>query len=413
MNQQDNSLKNDKKKSPNKLVVLIIVFFLTILLQVADYFLSNFTYPIFDSLNIIIIKDFITQKGDAPDKEFIYFNVGLDKELIPVKDEFGDTIGKTPITDRKLLTDFLTLLKDSDYKYIFLDIRFDDGTHSQNDSSLFKIMESLDRFSYSTHRDKEPLITSSLSRKGAYSDFRGYYRDGFIRYEFLQDGKESSALRMYSTLNGNNMSKKGPFYFNDSSLAYNMFFIPFYRNDTELLGENGLEKYHYLGYEMSKDSLLSDIVRDIKGKIVVIGDFENDKHTTYMGNVPGPLLTVRAYQMLEKTGAKFSWVCFGITSVIYMLILYVLFVNINLNDKICNIIRIKSRFFVYLISLIGWSLILGLVKIALYSWFHLAFTAWLPALVFSTVSYINSYRVYIEKEKEKEKEKKKEKLIQK
>lgn len=200
------------------------------------------------------------------------------------------------------------------------------------------------------------------------------------------------------------MSKRGSLYYNDSELAYNMLFIPFYRNDTEPLGENGQEKYYYLGYEMKKDSLLSDIINnDVEGKIVVIGDMENDKHTTYMGNVPGPLLTVRAYQMLEKTGAKFSWWCFGITSVIYLLILYVLLVNVNLNDKICNVIKIKSRFLVYLISLIGWGLILEVVKISLYVLFHLVFTAWLPALVFSTISFINSYRDYTEKEEGKRK----------
>lgn len=386
------------KEKHKKLRIVGFAVLITILLQIADYFLSNFTYPLFDSLDIILIKDFITKKGDSPDKDFVYFNVGFDKELIPVRDEFGDTIGETPITDRKLLSDFLKLLKDSDYKYIFLDIRFEDGTQSQNDSLLFTVMDSLERLSYSTHRNEESLIHAPLNRKGAYSDFRGHYKDGFTRYEFLQEGKESSALRMYSTLNGHKMSKRGLLYFNDNELAYNMLFIPFYRNDTQELGESGLEKYYYLGYELKKDSLLTEIINDIQGKIVVIGDFENDKHSTYMGDIPGPLLTVRAYQMLEKTGAKFSWWCFGLTSLIYFLILYFLFVNVNLNDKICKILKVKSRFLIYLISLIGWSVILLVVKIVLYALFHLVFTAWLPALVFSSLSFINSYKAYIEKE---------------
>ena len=374
---------------------ILLALGITVLLQVADYFITNATYPVLDNLDPLVVLDFV-RKGEPKDSDILYIDVGLDKELVPVIDELGDTIGNTPISNRRLIADFLNLLKNINYTYIFIDLRFEKGTESNHDSILFSAMSNLDRFSFSTHRGMESLVPDSLSQHAAYSDFRGNYKDGFTRYEFFQSGKESSALRMYTTITGEKINKRGSIYLINGDLAYNMLFVPFYRNDAESLGEGGLEKYFNLGYELKNDNLRSEILKKAEGKIIVIGDFENDKHQTYMGEVPGPLITVRAYQILKKGNIKFSWTCFAIISFIYFLILFELLVNYNLNDKICNIIKIKSNGIAYLISFISWGFLLAVVKLTLYAIFGLAFVAWLPALVFSTISFVNGFRRFKE-----------------
>ncbi|MCH5224667.1 MAG: CHASE2 domain-containing protein [Muribaculaceae bacterium] len=363
---------------------------IVVAMQVADYFITNFSYPLLDAVDSIMIYDFFNKNGDAPDSEIFYANVGYDKKLIPVKDEFDDEIGKTAITDRKLLAEYLDLIRDAGYKYIFLDIRFEEGTESEDDSLLFSTLAKTERLAFSLHNDLISFVPDSLLHKGAYSDYRGNFRDGFIRYELLQNNHESSAWRLYSELDGGHeMTSRGISYFDNGNLAYNMVFPSFYRNDTEHEGEMGREKYHYLGFELNTDS--KALLEGAKDRIVVIGDFENDKHQTYMGEVPGPLLTIRTYQALKKGVHRFSWICFGITSAVYFCILYLLLGKYDINNKICKALKIKSKGLVFVISFIGWGFLLASVKLTLYAIFDIVFVAWLPALVFSTVSYINQY----------------------
>ena len=365
-------------------VRLWMALLIVVVMQVADYFITNFSYPLLDSIDSIMIYDFFNKNGDAPDSEIFYANVGLDKKLVPVKDEFDDEIGNTAITDRKLLAEYLNLIRDSGYKYIFLDIRFEEGTESEDDSLLFATIAETERLSFSLHNDLGSIVPDFLLHKGAYSDYRGNFRDGFIRYELLQNNHESSAWRLYSELDGGHeLTRKGLSYFDNGNLVYNMVFPSFYRNDTEHEGEMGREKYHYLGFELRSDS--NALYEGAKDRIVVIGDFENDKHQTYMGEVPGPLLTVRTYQALKKGVHRFSWICFGIMSAVYFCILYLLLGKYDLNDKICKGLKIKSKGLVFLISFIGWGFILATVKLTLYAIFGIVFVAWLPALVFSTV----------------------------
>ncbi|MCH5240788.1 MAG: CHASE2 domain-containing protein [Muribaculaceae bacterium] len=367
-------------------IALVIV----VVMQVADYFITNFSYPLLDSVDSIMIYDYLTKKGEAPDTDIYYVNVGFDKKLVPAKDEFGDDIGFIAITNRELLAEYLNLIKKSGYKYIFLDIRFEDGTESEDDSLLFATMSDLDGFSFSLHRDIGSIVPDSLLHKGTYSDYRGNFRDGFTRYELLQDNHESTPWRMYSVLEGKpKIEYNGIYYHDNGHLVYNMVFPSFYLNDTEHEGEKGREKYHYLSYELERDP--EALKAEAQNKIIVIGDFENDKHQTYMGEVPGPLLSVRTYQALKKGVYRFSWVCFGITSVVYFLILYFLLVKYDLNYKICKLLRIKSRGLIFIMSLIGWGIFLSLVKLTLYAIYGIAFVAWLPALVFSCVSYFNEY----------------------
>lgn len=370
---------------------ILIAVLVMVVMQVADYFITNSTYPVFDSISTQMAFDYVDRKGEAPDSNIMYVNVGLDKDLVPFTDEFGDTIGKVAVTDRKLLAEFLNLIKDSGYKYIYLDIRFEEGTRSNNDSLLFSLLEEMPRLTFSTHRDMETIVPPELDRKSAYSDYRGFHRNGFTRYEYLQDGKESAALRMYREIYGDSLYQKGPAFFMGKNLSYNMLFIPFYTNDTSDLGEEGKIKFPYLSSHLLKNYTAEEIRQMAKGKIVVIGDFVNDIHNTYIGNVPGPVLAVRAFQVLEKGSNRFSWVAFSIISAVYILILYFLLGDYNLNEQICRLIKIKSNLLAYLLSLIGWGLVLGGIKLALYAIFGIAFVAFIPAFVFSTVSFVKGY----------------------
>ena len=375
-------------KSFNKRILLALL--ITLLLQIADYFASNISYPLLDSTDSLMWFDFLTKRGVNPsDTNVMYVNMGLDKTLAPIIDEFGDTIGNVAISDRKKLATFLDMIKDARYKYVFLDIRFEKGIVTQDDSCLFSVIAGMKNLVYSTHRDMEDSTPEILWKNRGFSDYRGNFKDGFTRYEYLQDGEPSAPLKIFTSIKGTELIEKNGLYFQDGDLAFNMKFIPFYKNDAEEFGDKGLVKYPYLGSQIFSQFNPEEIKKMAEGKLVVIGDFINDMHQTYMGEVPGPVIGVRAYQSIEQDGLKFSWLCFSITSVIYFFILYNLLGKNDINDLICSALRIKKPIVKYIVSLLGWGFILSAVKIILYLWLHISFIVLLPTLVFSTISLIN------------------------
>lgn len=66
-------------------------------------------------------------------------------------------------------------------------------------------MQSMNNLVFSNHRDIEPLVPESLESKSAFADYRGNFKDGFSRYEFIQDGHESVALRLFHDLDSGKM----------------------------------------------------------------------------------------------------------------------------------------------------------------------------------------------------------------
>ncbi|MDE5632281.1 MAG: hypothetical protein K2I54_05670, partial [Muribaculaceae bacterium] len=176
---------------------------IAMLLVVADYIMSNASYPLLDSSDSLAPYAYLLDPEDGPDDEIVCVNVAYDKELTTVRDEFGDSLGSVAITNRSTLLRFLDLASNSAYRYIFLDIRFEDGLETENDSALFARIKSMPRLVFSTHRGLEDDISDpALRAKSAYADYRHKRLSGFSRYEFIQDGQESVALRMYRELDG-------------------------------------------------------------------------------------------------------------------------------------------------------------------------------------------------------------------
>ena len=98
-------------------------------------------------------------------KDALFVNVAYDKQLIERHDDYGMTVGNVDITDRTKLKSFLETLQRTDgYKYVFLDVRFEKGFDSPEDSALFSLIKNMRNIVVATHSDIE-LIDTSLSSK--------------------------------------------------------------------------------------------------------------------------------------------------------------------------------------------------------------------------------------------------------
>ena len=135
---------------------LAVAFACSLFIIFADYLLSNLSFPLFDESESLSLFAYLDSKN-TPDEsgEVLCVNTGVDLQLVPVLDDFGDTIGSAPITDRKALLRFLEIAETANPKYIILDIRFEKGFETDADSALFAKIHTLPRFVFANHRQRE------------------------------------------------------------------------------------------------------------------------------------------------------------------------------------------------------------------------------------------------------------------
>ncbi len=352
---------------------------------VSDYIISNISFPIFDSSNSLGLQAYFKDYSIDTDAENFLFpiNTGVDKQLVEVRDEFDEPIGHTAITDREKLLEFLQIASKADYRYIFLDIRFEEGLTTPCDSLLFATISTMPKVAYSRHRAiEDDNRNPAMLLKGAYADYRSTYSEGFSRYEFLQSGNESVALKLYSEIDNGFIQKRWFGYQDkDGSLCYNTQFIPFPKSVLYKYDENGQIRYPYLGAQVLGKHSEEELLRMMKDKIIVVGDFDEDLHGTYIGAVPGPLLSFYAYLMLKNGGHKVN-----ILLQIFMLVIYSVVTYIILSPG--NKRQARNPVLVLVYSLLGWGCVLWVLKSLLYWLFGLSFLVVIPTFIFSAIATV-------------------------
>ncbi|MGM9852428.1 MAG: hypothetical protein ACI30N_00450 [Muribaculaceae bacterium] len=366
---------------------ILVAGVIAVLLVLADYFSSNMSFPLLDSSDSLAPYAYLLEKDEEDGDDVLCANVALDKELVTVRDEFGDSAGQAVITDRAALTRFLEIVDSSRYRYIFIDIRFEQGFETPHDSALFARIKSMPRVVFSTHRGLENDITDPrLAAKAAYADYRHKRQSGFSRYEFLQDGHESVALRMYRELDGGEIHPAGMGHADHGRLCHNMLFVPIPVSATEQYGPDGEVRFPYMGTQLLGKYTPGELRKLVDGKIVLIGDFDNDLHGTFTGDVPGPLLSYYAYRALARGDHKVSFWLYLFLTVLYFGI------TLTLLGKMPLKIHVKRPFLVLLLSFVSWGLILWALKVGLFLFFSLDFCATLPAAVFSLISFFRKIK---------------------
>lgn len=359
----------------------------------AEYVSVNFFCQFFDDSSLLSLINTIHQTKPVNEDDVVYFNIGYDKELVAVKDEYGDSIGNTVITNRNILVRLLDIARKANYKYLFLDIRFEKGYNSPYDSILFSQIKSMKNIVISSHSDADgyEIADSSLITKSARADYLSTYFSGFTRYGFVQDGKESVALRIFKDLDHGNVRKFGPLYFSNGHLCNNNHFLTF-RNDDAVDSDAPFSIYPPFGGELLKLLTEEEIVSLMQDKIIAVGDMDNDIHSTYANNIPGPLLNVRAYQHLRLGLHHYNILMNLILFCVYATISYFLLYISSINKSIF-FRKIIKRYPVisFIMITLGWGCILFTLKILMFIFFDASIIISIPTLVFSILSMPENY----------------------
>ena len=335
-------------------------------------------------------------------------NVAYDKTLVDYDGRLYSTpgdnrrapSGRIALTDRRKLLDFLKAAKGAGYKYIMLDVRFDDDIESDSVSlALFGLIGSMERIVFAVHEGSDP-VADAPAAKAAFGDYNiTAFESNAVKYPIVHGDRPSMASAMYSDLNGGRITTFGPLTFDRGALCLRSLFLDYpVRVFDRAVESDGLmpADYYYmnLGVDLlaGPDSIAR--IRDyVGGRIVVIGDFDNDVHDTSIGQLAGSLINLNAYISLSQGRHKISWPYVVMLFAIYALIALCLIKRQSPVDMIPALRRRKSTALRFLFSLVGFSVVLSLLSLLLYLTAGIIYSIVLPSLYFSLIS------LWIEKRK--------------
>ena len=383
-------------------LVFLSVLTSTIII-IFTYVMGNSGYPLPGETGalkqITDYKKFLgMQIGNVPDS-ILFINVCYDKALVPYE-ENEVPVGNTIITDREKLLQFLTKAKEANnYRYIFMDVFFEEGMETEYDSALFNTIISMDRIVIPKHKGVN-MCDSILYQKASNADYATTWQAlTFSRYQYIHDEDESVALKIYQDRFGSDIKKHwgGLWYTDNGRLCQNSatLLLPI-RIMGSLLDEEGQVRernYIYLSADLLDLDEVMPVSEQIDDKLIVIGDFKSDVHSTFLGPQPGSSILFNGYIALSQGAHLVNWLYMGILFVIYIIIgLFYLsghsFSSMCANPWLSIVLSFLSTATVFLI--------IALIA----SWYDIAFNMWVPTTVYSLYdTFMQKYNIYKNKAK--------------
>ena len=369
----------------------LLSFGLALVIVVLSYLVMNIPYPLFDSWGALAGAEFFSGNRHSvpfPEDSVFCINTAFDKQLAKATTPEGFTRGTLDVTDRAKLIRLLKIARQADYRYLFLDIRFPAGLETENDEELFSLIREMPRVLISQHRGKLfSIADSTLLEKAALADYGMTAFTGFTRYQYLQKGKESVALRMYRDMDHGDIRRWGPFYFSGDRLCRNAQYIRIPRRILEREMDNHQMRYPYLGAHLLSWNTDEELVQRMNGRILLVGDFDHDLHSTYVGDVPGAMLSFLAWWELHMGKHMLSYGFIFLLFGVYVFFCWLLLrPHRHWYEYVPLLNRIESTFWRFILSLFGWGVVFLLFQILLYCFLGISLSIAVPTVFFSVIS---------------------------
>lgn len=288
---------------------LLYAVLLAMVAMAVSYFCTNLNVAVSGERDVLkywqfVVSLFSSNSRNQVPEDVLFINVSNDRQLVGRTDDFGIPIGNAAITDRQKLCELLTLIKSAgNYKYVLLDVFFEEGYQSDYDSTLFNTIVSMDNIVIPRHIDGT-LAKQSLEQKAAFADYTTTLKEDNIAKYPLLDKKGTSGsmpLKMYSDLTGRTVRKHGMLYVDRSALSRRVVFPRMYVLIDAPFNTDGEKTYLNMGTDILdyRDQIVwKDVLKD---KVIVIGSLaDDDIHLTYAGNVPGCVINYNVFSSLMR-----------------------------------------------------------------------------------------------------------------
>lgn len=290
-----------------KIVVAVYSLFTATALLFVSYIVTNIGFSISSEADIIkksniALKNLFNYNKSVPDS-ILFVNICYDKQLADIYDEDGFPMGNIDVTNRLSLYKFLDILsRRNDYKYIVLDVFFEEGISTEYDSLLFAKIASMERIVIPAMRDNALVADENLYKKAALSDYTTtFFSGGHYKFEIESDGNFSIPYRMYNDITGGKITSRGIFYYDSDRLCNRTLFLrPFIAPDG-MYDKDGNRNFYNMGSDFLADEegLLNDNL--LKNKYIFIGDMLlTDTHETVTGGMQGIVILANTFISLTK-----------------------------------------------------------------------------------------------------------------
>ncbi|MBO3699511.1 CHASE2 domain-containing protein [Roseivirga sp. E12] len=287
--------------SKKKRVILIHTLVLVILIPLMQSLPYQFgderrAFEIFRRIDLNLFKS----SEDGGDR-YLFLNTAYSKAVIPKLDETGSyPIGKVAITDRKLITQLLDSLYQSEFEYLIIDIFF--GDPSKEDEGLQKALNRFDETNPAQpvivpfHLEGDEAQTPVVYTDSGLADIK-VVRGFFLKYTLQEGQYKSLPLKVYERLYQEEYKKGILMGKLNSGRLFNSFVLKNRITSFDLFeGKNNalLDMGDFLLLPKSRQH------EYVKDRIVVVGDFANDSVDSIDGNLPGPLVLLNVLLALEN-----------------------------------------------------------------------------------------------------------------
>lgn len=371
--------------------IAIKALFSGLVVLILSYEMSNLPLFTGENMNTFSIlqwvKEYVSSSSvDSDLEDAIFINTSHDKMLTDFY-EGPRCIGNTDISDRWKLHSLLTKLDTLSYKYIILDIRFEDGVSTDADSSLFSQISEMNKIVIASHKNIN-IADSILFGKSAIADFYStIVSTNFAHYQYLPSGKLSMPAFAYKELTNDSIVEHIGFSTCNGQLCQKSLFLQFGTEKFTYLKGNRDLRYYNIGSDILDNSNF-DLPNAIKNKVVIIGNFEEDTHDTYAGKKPGSLIVYRALSsLLNGVHLLPFWYLFA-QFVLYSLISLTLFTRKSLFDRIPYFQNNNHSLIRFAVSFLGYSSVLFVASVFLFLIFDRVLSVLWISLFFSGVKLI-------------------------
>ena len=381
-------------KSPGFKIKFFLVFFHTILLLILTVVFQYLSFIRGDEVEFLksaaLLKHDIFKIDEKPFlKNVVFIDVAKDPALAD-DDEYGppDSTLKGAqriITDRFKLARLFSIINKhpDDYKYIICDILFEKP--GPGDSLLKTQIQKLKKLIIAAIWDNGKLVKPIFNVNSAVVNYKAINKSVFTKIPiYYKDSLKSLPAVLFEKTTDHRFTRKYTLTYLNGKPTFNTLIPEFYYRPADMAtpyARKNINTY-YLG-ELLADP---DCFSVLKNKYIIIGDFENDTHTTYLGKMPGSLILWNSYLTLYKHQVNISFGWLLMLFVFYFFLSYWIIIHPDRNLKeIHQKIRIPflSSFLASYISFIG-----ILILINIFSYFIFG--------VFISLFYVATYLTFIQ-----------------
>ena len=276
----------------------IAAVFMIVIYQAANYRIpisaEKANLQLFEKIRSLLFGPLEVEPMDS----VVMIDVHYDKQMVVERD--GNLAnGMVPVTSREKLLRLLTELNlRGDYRYILLDVFLEQSVSQPHDTTLYRLIARMPRIVIA-RTIGTPLADSSLYKKAGIAQYgTAIWENDFVKYPYVTDGIPSIPLKMYQELTGRDIHRHWCNFYTDHGLARNSVILTYEYADDDMAWD--------LGSGLLGDSIDSEPTTpglqelDTKGKYILIGDFEDDRHETFIGNLSGTVINFNAYLSLLR-----------------------------------------------------------------------------------------------------------------